>query len=166
VHPGCQHYLRRRIADGRFDLVDLCFDPVHLCCRSNCRASRTQLQNLGLDCFYYRAARISAGVLVPELARQERRPCLRAPKGKKRPAEVVSAAVMVGRIAIVDTPDDRYARCRRWPGSDQDDRCGAGTLTPRAFRGERSEADAEDLRLIACPNVGQQKWRLVISPPK
>jgi hypothetical protein len=44
--------------------------------------SRTQLQNLGLDCCGYRAARASAGVLVPELARKERRPCLTAPGTK------------------------------------------------------------------------------------
>jgi hypothetical protein len=36
---------------------------------------------------------------------------------------------------------------RCWPGSDQDARCGAGALMPGALRGERSEADAQDLRL-------------------
>jgi hypothetical protein len=68
VHRG-----RRRL--GRFCRFDLS-------CRSNCRASRTPLQKLGVDCCVYRAAGAAAGVLVPELARQERRPCLRAPKGR------------------------------------------------------------------------------------
>jgi hypothetical protein len=38
-----------------------------------------------VDCRVYRAARASAGVLVPELARQERLPCLGA-EGEKRHA--------------------------------------------------------------------------------
>src|SRR5258707_5713175 len=52
-----------RVAGGRFDLYDLS-------CRSNCGASRTQLQKLGVDCRdFYRAAGTSAAVSVAELAR-------------------------------------------------------------------------------------------------
>src|ERR1700681_1223122 len=93
------------------------FHHFDLSCRSNCRASRTPLQNLGVDCCVYRAAGATAGVLVPELASQERRACLRALKAKKRPADVVSAAVMVGRTAIGGTPDASRALLNRcyWP---------------------------------------------------
>ena len=74
-----------RIAGGRFDLHDLS-------CRPNCGASRTQLQELGVDCRdSYRAAGASTAVAVAELARQERRPCLkRGPYSERQSAAEIS----------------------------------------------------------------------------
>ena len=61
--------------------------------------------------------------------------------------KISKAEAVVRGLVIGALKGDLHARCRRWPGSDQDARCGAGALMPGALRGERSEADAEDLRL-------------------
>lgn len=54
----------------------------------------------------------------------------RGPKGEKRPADVVSNAVLVGRIATGDTTEDRGVMPSRAKGGKAGGRARATSLSP------------------------------------